>query len=59
MYFNVIRELIDEDMYYIFKNGTLVLHEGFDIPEWIDELFIVKISGTEDVHGDELIFECC
>lgn len=59
MYFNVIRSLISTDNHYIFKNGSMVLYEGYELPEWLDDLFITEISGTEDSYGEGLIFECC
>ena len=58
MYFNVIRDLIDEDTHYIFKNGDMVIYEGYELPEWLNDLMIFKISGTEDSYGEGLIFEC-
>lgn len=59
MYFNVIRNLISDDNHYIFENGSMVLYEGYELPEWLDDLFIVEISGTEDSYGEGLIFKCC
>lgn len=58
MFFNVIRNLIDTDMYYMFTDNEKVIYRGFDLPEELDDLFITKISGGENEHGEYLAFEC-
>lgn len=58
MYFNVIRNIISDDNHYIFTTGETVIYSGFELPEWLDELFILDIAGTEDSYGEGLIFKC-
>ena len=56
MYFNVIRNLIKENAHCIFRNGPMVIYDGCELSEDLDELFIVEISTN---RGGILIFECC
>lgn len=58
MFFNVLRYLIDTDMYYMFINNEKVIYRGFDLPEELDDLFVTKISGGESEHGEYLAFDC-
>ena len=46
-------------VYNVFKNGSMILYEGYELPEWLNELYIVDIGGTENEHGECLFFECC
>lgn len=55
MYFNVIRNLIKENIRCIFQNGSMIIYDGYSLPADLNDLFIVEISATRDT----LIFECC
>lgn len=58
MYFNVIRCLIDTDMYYMFAEDDKIIYKGFDLPIELNDLFILNISGGENEHGEYLAFDC-
>lgn len=59
MYFNVIRKLISEECYYIFRDGNEIIYKGYDLPSNLDDLLILEISGGEEGQGPTLYFDCC
>lgn len=57
LYFNVIRNIIAEDMYYYFSRNGQAFYQGFQLPENANDFLIIEISGGECEHGEYLAFE--
>jgi hypothetical protein len=57
LYFNVIRNIIAEDMYYYFSRNGKIFMEGYELPENANDFLILEISGGESEHGEYLAFE--
>ena len=57
MYFSVIRDLLIEDCYYIFRDEKEIIYKGYDLPIYLDDLLIISISGGEEAQGPTVYFE--
>lgn len=56
VYLNVIRNIIDTELYYYFSRNGEIIYQGYELPDSNDYL-IIEISGGEDAHGCCLYFD--
>ena len=57
LYFNVIRNIIDDDLYYYFSRDGKIIYQGYKLPADANDYLVLEISGGEDEHGCCLYFE--